>query len=428
MISSAYSYYLSHYGNKVNTKYDTHNKTQLKNACGKVIKSNSQSPIYKIDWSVNAQKYAIDLKEHARQLGFVARDLSDDKSGDMVFKKSAVSSNPEAVTAQFIGDSSSPDAGEFEVAVKQVAVCQTNTGNFLEPKSKHIKPGTYSFDLNINNLTYEFEFNVSEAENSSDIQNKISRLINRSKVGLHSDIETDSLGNTSLRISSDATGITGVRPVIFHIEGSDGIEDNIQLVETLGLDRVSEYPANAVYSVNGDEQFSQSNDITINNTYALHLNKATGDSAAIVSLDTDNNSIVDTIDELLSGYNRMISVFSRSTSTSFEGNERLKKEFTRIADAHSATFNSNGLSIEDDGSISIDKEAVTTASNDGRLHDIFEELNAFKKSIQRKADDLATNPMDYVNNKIIAYKNPKRPLNDPYNLSAYTGMMFSDYI
>ena len=428
MISSAYSYYLSQYGNKVNAKYDTHNKAQLKNSYGKVVKSNSQSPIYKIDISENAQKYAIDLKEHARQLGFIVRDLSDDKSGEMVFKKSAVSSNPDIVEAEYIGDSSAPDAGEFEIAVKQLATSQTNIGSFLQPGSKHLKPGSYSFDLNINNLTYEFEFNVSDSENSSDIQNKISRLINRSKIGLNSSVETDSLGNTALKISSDATGVTSIRPTIFNIEGSDGREDNIQLVDTFGLDRVTQYPSNAIYSVNGSEQYSPSNDININNTYAIHLKQTTGDTPSIISLNTDDNSMVDTINELLSGYNSMISVFKQSSNLGFDGNDRLRREFTRIADAHSITLNNNGLSIEDDGSISVDKDAVMSASSDGRLNSIFEELNQFKNSIQRKADDLATNPMDYVNNKIIAYKNPHRPVNDPYNLSAYSGMMFSDYI
>ena len=124
----------------------------------------------------------------------------------------------------------------------------------------------------------------------------------------------------------------------------------------------------------------------------------------------------------------MISVFKQRSNLGFDGNDRLRREFTRIADAHSITLNNNGLSIEDDGSISVDKDAVMSASSDGRLSSIFEELNQFKNSIQRKADDLATNPMDYVNNKIIAYKNPHRPVNDPYNLSAYSGMMFSDYI
>ena len=48
--------------------------------------------------------------------------------------------------------------------------------------------------------------------------------------------------------------------------------------------------------------------------------------------------------------------------------------------------------------------------------------------VKTKAENIALNPMDYVNNKIIAYKNPTRTYNDPYNLSAYTGMMFNGYI
>ena len=428
MISSAYSYYLSQYGHKVNAKYDTHNKTQLNNAYGKVVKTNSQAPVYKVDISEQAQRYAIDLKEHARELGFIARDLSDDQSGQMIFRKSAQSSNPEAVEATYVGDSSSPDTSEFEVVVKQLATGQTNTGNFLQPGSKHIKPGNYSFDLNINNLTYEFEFNVSEAENSSDIQNKISRLINRSKIGLKSNVSTDSLGNTSLEIKSESTGITSIKPTIFNIEGSDGKESNIELVNTLGLDRVTEYPTNAIYTINGNEQYSPSNEITINHAYGLKFNKTTDDSPATISLSTDDNSIVDTIDELLSGYNKMISVFSDESNLSFSGNERLKNEFTKLANAHSTTLNSNGLKIEDDGTISVDRAAVLAASDEGRINNIFNELNHFKNAIQRKADDLATNPMDYVNNKIVAYKNPARPVNDPYNLSAYSGMMFTDYV
>ena len=168
MISSAYSYYISQYGWKSNSKYDTHTKNQLKNSYGRVLKTNSQTPTYKVDFSVAAQKYAIDLKEHARQLCYIAKDLSDDKSGEMTFKKSASSSNPEAVSAEFIGDSSS-DCEPVEISVSQLATHQVNTGNFLQSNQKLLNPGTYSFDLNINNLTYEFEFNVSEDENNGDV-------------------------------------------------------------------------------------------------------------------------------------------------------------------------------------------------------------------------------------------------------------------
>ena len=67
MISSVYSYYLAQYGHKTNSKYDTHTKAQLKNTYGRVLKSNSQTPTYKTDMSEAAQKYAIDLKENARE-------------------------------------------------------------------------------------------------------------------------------------------------------------------------------------------------------------------------------------------------------------------------------------------------------------------------------------------------------------------------
>ena len=83
MISSAYSYYISQYGWKSNSKYDTHTKNQLKNSYGRVLKTNSQTPTYKVDFSVAAQKYAIDLKEHARQLCYIAKDFKKIKIGNL---------------------------------------------------------------------------------------------------------------------------------------------------------------------------------------------------------------------------------------------------------------------------------------------------------------------------------------------------------
>lgn len=141
MISSVYSYYLSQYGNKSNSKYDSHTRTQLKNTYSKVVKINSQTPVYKLDLSTAAQKYAIDLKEHARALENITEDLSDGADGTMTFKKSAVSSNASAVNASYITDfGAASDDESFDINVKQLACSQLNTGNYLQPRSKHIKP------------------------------------------------------------------------------------------------------------------------------------------------------------------------------------------------------------------------------------------------------------------------------------------------
>lgn len=441
MISSVYSYYLSQYGHKMNSKHDTHTKSQLKNTYSKVVKINSQTPVYKLDLSSAAQKYAIDLKENARALENITMDLSD-STGEMTFKKSAVSSNPSAVHADYIGDSSMAASDEtFDVAVRQLASTQINTGNYLQPRSRLIQPGDYSFDLNINNLTYEFQFTVDNNETVNNIQNKLARLINRSNIGLTADIKEDNLGNTAINIESEATGVSGSTPVIFSIEpsGADNKENdtangrqtdvsrNAAAVNTLGLDRVSRYPSNAIFSINDEERSSMTNLVTINKAYSLEFADTT-ESPANISLKADADSIAESISELVSGYNSLISVTGNQDNNRFQGTERLYKEITSIARSHKRQLESNGLIINTDGTISTDKEVINEAAKSNQLSDVFESLNSFKDSIRNKAENIALNPMDYVNNKIIAYKNPTRTYNDPYNLSAYTGMMFNGYI
>lgn len=426
MISSVYSYYLSQYGNKSNSKYDSHTRTQLKNTYSKVVKINSQTPVYKLDLSTAAQKYAIDLKEHARALENITEDLSDGADGTMTFKKSAVSSNASAVNASYITDfGAASDDESFDINVKQLACSQLNTGNYLQPRSKHIKPGEYSFDLSINDVIYEFQFKVDNSETTNNIQNKIARLINRSNIGLTANIKEDSLGNTAINIESESTGINGTTPVIFSIKSDDA--NNQPLIDTLGLDRVTQYPANAIFDVDGDERSAMSNSITINKAYNVKLSKVTEEPVTI-SLKADADSIVESLNELVAGYNNLISVTNDENNNHFQGTEKLQNEIASIARSYKKQLADSGLSLNKDGTISTDKEVIINADNKDALSHIYESLNSFKNSIKEKAEDIALNPMDYVNNKIIAYKNPLRSFPDPYNLSAYTGMMFNGYI
>ena len=426
MISSVYSYYLSQYGNKSNSKYDSHTRTQLKNTYSKVVKINSQTPVYKLDLSTAAQKYAIDLKEHARALENITEDLSDGADGTMTFKKSAVSSNASAVNASYITDfGAASDDESFDINVKQLACSQLNTGNYLQPRSKHIIPGEYSFDLSINDVIYEFQFKVDNSETTNNIQNKIARLINRSNIGLTANIKEDSLGNTAINIESESTGINGTTPVIFSIKSDDA--NNQPLIDTLGLDRVTQYPANAIFDVDGDERSSMSNSITINKAYDVKLSKVTEEPVTI-SLKADADSIVESLNELVAGYNNLISVTNDENNNHFQGTEKLQNEIASIARSYKKQLADSGLSLNKDGTISADKEVIINADNKDALSHIYESLNSFKNSIKEKAENIALNPMDYVNNKIIAYKNPLRSFPDPYNLSAYTGMMFNGYI
>ena len=431
MINSVYNYYAAQYGHREYSKYDTHSKAQLKSTFGRLQKINSQTPSYKIDFSDAALKYAIDLKENARELSQIADELSDESTNSITYKRSATSSSPQVIDAEYIGDSCVQDYEPLEVTVSQLACPQTNTGNFLQPNSKPFAAGEYSFDLQVQDLTYQFEFGVNATDTVTDTQQKIARLINQADIGLNAQLLTDGLGNSAISITSDATGIRGISPTIFHIQSqnsSDASDSNTELVSTLGLDRVTQYPANAVYSVNGTTATSVSNEVTIDNNYVLTFFDTTGKAPVTISMNTDTDAIADSIGELIGGYNNLFSVTANDANEHFEGNEKLKKDFAGIAKSYNHLLNENGLSVTDNGTIAVDRDAIISAADNGTLGDIFSGLNAFKQAVQKKAEDISLNPMDYVNNKIIAYKNPLRPTNDPYNLSAYTGMIFDGYL
>lgn len=431
MINSVYNYYAAQYGHREYSKYDTHSKAQLKSTFGRLQKINSQTPSYKIDFSDAALKYAIDLKENARELSQIADELSDESTDSITYKRSATSSSPQVIDAEYIGDSCVQDYEPLEVTVSQLACPQTNTGNFLQPNSKPFAAGEYSFDLQVQDLTYQFEFGVNATDTVTDTQQKIARLINQADIGLNAQLLTDGLGNSAISITSDAAGIRGISPTIFHIQSqnsSDASDSNTELVSTLGLDRVTQYPANAVYSVNGTTATSVSNEVTIDNNYVLTFFDTTGKAPVTISINTDTDAIADSIGELIGGYNNLISVTANDANEHFEGNEKLKKDFAGIAKSYNHLLNENGLSVTDNGTIAVDRDAIISAADNGTLGDIFSGLNAFKQAVQKKAEDISLNPMDYVNNKIIAYKNPLRPTNDPYNLSAYTGMIFDGYL
>lgn len=431
MINSVYNYYAAQYGHREYSKYDTHSKAQLKSTFGKLQKINSQTPSYKIDFSDAALKYAIDLKENARELSQIADELSDESTDSITYKRSATSSSPQVIDTEYIGDSCVQDYEPLEVTVSQLACPQTNTGNFLQPNSKPFAAGEYSFDLQVQDLTYQFEFGINATDTVTDTQQKIARLINQADIGLNAQLLTDGLGNSAISITSDATGIKGISPTIFHIQSqnsSDASDSNTELVSTLGLDRVTQYPANAVYSVNGTTATSVSNEVTIDNNYVLTFFDTTGKAPVTISMNTDTDAIADSIGELIGGYNNLISVTANDANEHFEGNEKLKKDFAGIAKSYNHLLNENGLSVTDNGTIAVDRDAIISAADNGTLGDIFSGLNAFKQAVQKKAEDISLNPMDYVNNKIIAYKNPLRPTNDPYNLSAYTGMIFDGYL
>jgi len=441
MISNVYRYYLSQYGSRAKSRYSAHTLSELKKISGKILKVNSLTPFYKLDLSEDAQKYAIDLKESADELSKIIYDLSSSNNSSLInYEKIADSSDEQVVSANYIGKNSTLHSDPFQVEVQQLAETQINTGNFLPQKSKLISTGSYSFDLNISNLTYQFEFNVETNDNTRSIQDKISRLINRSNLGLRSHITTGSLDNSAIVIESESTGISSISSTIFSVQPSntnelDGSssqsEDNSSsnhIVSILGLNRISQYPANAIFSIDGVEYSSNTNTHIINNDFELNFNKITAESPVTISFKNDTDAIILSISHLVDGYNKIISVTSDENNSKFIGNKKLKGEFANISSAYSEILKQSGIEINNAGIIELNKSTISDSVSEGTISDVFGNLGKFKNALQCKIEDISLNPMNYANNKIVSYKNPQNPSTAPYHTSLYSGMMFNGLI
>ena len=158
-LNTVYNHYLTAYAPKGTTRYDTHKRSELRSIYNSIVKLNKESPLYLPDTSKESQIFAVGLKENARQLRNTIASLGGLDEGELLNKKTAYSSNSDLVEASFIGDI--PEDGtipSYNIEVTALASGQTNIGSFL-PSSKAIAlpEDTYSFDVTINDLSYEFQ-------------------------------------------------------------------------------------------------------------------------------------------------------------------------------------------------------------------------------------------------------------------------------
>lgn len=426
VIDSAYQYYLSNYGGSLASRYDTHKKSQLRAVYNTIVKTNKESPLYKINYSGDVQKFAIDLKEKSRSIQNMVASLSDSGSGiESAFsKKIAKSSDEDAVSAEYIG-SDSKDATPFDVKVLQLATPQINLGEYLNPESSDIKPGTYSFDLNTNLNSYEFQYSVSENSTNLDVQEKIIRLINSSSIGLRASLAYDDSNRTSIQIQSQQTGCNEGESYLFEIMPSPD-HASIKAMRKLGFDQVAEMPQNSSFLLNGTEKSSLSNTFTVNNAFELMLKKKS-DANTPVKIDFKANSdaVVDNVQSLVNVYNNIIQLSHNYADT--QQSTKLLHDMESAANQYHNELEAIGLTTDSNGYLSVDRNLLTDAVTADDAMDNFAVLNSFKDSLNEKAVSASIDPMSYVDKLMVAYKNPGHNFVAPYAISLHSGMMMDCY-
>ncbi len=427
ILNNLHNNYLTTYSPKSMTRYDAHKKSELRSVYNSIVKLNKESPWYLPSNSKDTQAYAIGLKENARQLRNTIASLGGLDDSELLSKKAAYSTNSDIATANFVGNykpgSASPT---FTLEVQELATPQENMGRFLEKGKIGLPADTYSFDVTINDMNYEFQFSINETETNQEVQERLVRLINTSGVGLKSHM-LESNNRTALIIQSESTGLAAGEKEIFRI--SDEHTSKAKgATAYLGLDYVSHEATNAKFLINGEARTTTSNEFTVGQMFDVTLNSTNAPGETItIGLKTDMESLTDNVMQLVGGYNQFI----KATADYLESQPKSKnaiKEMSGIASGYYNYFEHMGVSIADDGTMEVDVEAFgKSIADDEAVTDTFNTLKDFSNKLIQKSKDISLNPMNYVDRKIVAYKNPGKNFVSPYNTSAYSGMMFNGY-
>lgn len=427
VLNTVYNNYLTTYTPKALTRYDAHKKSELRGVYNSIVKQNKDAPWYLPTTSKETQNYAVDLKENARELYNTIAGLGGLEQEGLLNKKTAYSSNEDIATATFISEHiPEGTAPEFTIEVQALASPQENIGTFLPDEKVTLPSGTYSFDVSINDMNYEFQFAIADEETNKAVQSRLARLIDNSGIGINASLVEDE-GLTALQLTSEATGYHPDGDIIFRISDEHTSKAS-GTVKYFGLNSVNTEPSNAQFLLNGEECSSSINHITIDNLFEVEL---TGINEAgenvILGLKADADSLADNVSRLLGGYNS----FMQAASSYLESQSRssnLVKELKGIASHYGDSMESTGLTMTENGTLQINEAMLKEAALQSQdITDTFSYLKEFSDSLLRKSRQVSLNPMDYVNRTIVAYKNPGHNYVSPCNTSAYSGMMFNSY-
>lgn len=429
-LNTVYNHYLTTYAPKRSTtQYDTHKKSELRSIYNSIVKLNKEAPLYILDSSKESREFAVGLKENARAMRNTIASLGGLDEDEMLGKKAAYSSNENIVSASYVGEGVTDAAvPPIQIEVTALASNQVNLGAFLPSDEKiALTPDAYSFDITINDLSYEFQYNTREGETNRDLQERLSRLISNADIGITADILEDGKGNSSLRLTSAASGLKNDKNLIFSVS-DDKTSKRAGTVDYLGISFMSREPSNAEFLLNGEPRSASSNHFTIDKMYEITLNgiSSVEGETAEVGLKTDLDSLTDNVGNLISGYNSFIRAAAEYLDLHPKSG-RLLGEMDHITRYYQNDLEKLGFSFESNGQLSIDDNVFKDSILDDENRAQFSTIKDFTNSILRKTNQISLNPMEYVDKTIVAYKNPGHNFATPYITSNYSGMLFNSY-
>ncbi|MCR5388194.1 MAG: flagellar capping protein [Lachnospiraceae bacterium] len=427
ILNATYAEISSIYGKSLgSTKYDSHKKDELQTTVKNILKVNKDSPLYRVHYTEKIRDYALDIKKGALIIQNVVASLSETSDGVEGISRSkiAYSSNPEVADVTYNGydNEDSLSSSSFNLEVLSLATPQVNTGKFLNSNGHDFKPGTYSFSINTSGTSFDFQFDVTRQDNNKVVLNRLSKLINSLHLGVNSEVIDSDNRTSALQLESEKTGVHDSNDMPFAVSPKTD-EASLNMMDLLGIDKVTSPAENARFYLNGVPHQSFSNNFTVNNSFAVTLNGVSPEHKPLtIGFKPGFEAVADGVNALASSYNNMIEATNQYPDEL--PSKLLRSNISSVANAFGEELETAGLTLGEDLTLTFDKTKLIDTLKTSSHKQVYDTLNRFKDALGRKATMASLDPMAYVDKKVVAYKDPDKSFYTPYITSIYSGMMF----
>lgn len=424
MDMNVYNYLLTGFTTKPATKYSTHKNSELRSVLHDITKRTKSSPIYLVKLSDEKQSYALNVKESSMSLNAAIREMSDQGESSIFIQRKAVSSDEEQVGVTIESEDYENLPEPFSIQVKQLAKPQVNISKEFYDTSRSLEAGTYRFKVQVNDVSYDFQYNIKKDANHREVIGGLADFITKAKIGIKASPVSREAGKIAMRLESDSTGTPDGAPImIFEDRADDHIEG---IVSYYGLNRMAQKPENAQFALNGTEKHSMSNQFKLARTLEITL-KRTGEEAAQISYTPNSDAILAGVHNVADSYNQMV-----ESSWKYVGENgrmpKLIREMRSVFHPFQSDLESCGLTFNEKGYLEVDDYLAEQAAMDGSFQELFGEGSGLSMRMLAKTNSVKLDPMEYVDKTLVCYPNTsKPPVGYSYTISLYSGMLFNYY-
>lgn len=376
-----------------------------------IVDISRNAPLYLIYPSDELQTYATQIKELSLQLGDMLKCYFRNDASNPLRQLQLVAPPSEYVSVKPLKPADKPAA--YSVEINSVAAGQINRGNSVSRKICPFTAQIYSFRIESEDESFDFELPITNDSTNETVLHQIQNLIRQTTNHLDSWIEED---DSKIALHLQAQANRQNKPASFTIK--DTTHNGI--VSFYGLDRIYALPQPSVFSVNDEPFHSYGITFEIDELFELTLNTVCQEPVHI-SFEMDTSKITEEIKHLADTINHLI-ILSNSCP-----NSTLKCELTSFLLSHKEALASVGIDLSDANTLQTDPEKLELSIQDSSLETLLSKEESFSKELMEHTKEISIDPMKYVPNKVVSYKNfTSVNYPNPYLTSMYSGFLFTN--